>query len=385
METSFDLLSILLIVTLFQGTFILSVLVIRFGLRRSNHLFLFLMVLCLIWFQAEFLSVRFPFGIDFGLFYGTRYGAWLLLGPLYYFYVRSIAGRSTKPLELVLHFSPFLLFWLVLPLLTTRMIEHQQVHYGMLSTFYPFIKGMSVLQYVYSALFALQFVHVFVYLMISYRNTQQYESSLKSLYSKVDTGTIRWLKTLNILLMIVVVFVSIFLAVFFVYRTYNRDVDYLYVVPMAILTYIISYKLAGVEWTSGTAAEEKIQKYERTALKSGEALRIRKQLEDYMPGSKPYLNNELRLSDLADQINVQPHHLSQVINDQLDLTFFDYVNKYRVEEAKRLIIQEPGSTLLEIAFKSGFNNKTSFSNAFKKFTTQTAVDFRKMQKSRQSL
>jgi AraC-like DNA-binding protein len=227
---------------------------------------------------------------------------------------------------------------------------------------------------------------VLVYLIVSYRNTTQYELSLKSQYSKVDTTTILWLKTLNILLMAVVVFVSIFLAIFYVYHTYHRDLDYLYVFPMAILTYIVSYKLAGVQWTSGaTAADEATRKYERTALKPDDALRIRKRLEEHMTRSRPYLNNELRLQDLADQLDIPSHHLSQVINDQLDLTFFDYINRHRVEEAKRLIADEPGSTLLEIAFKAGFNNKTSFSNAFKKFTTHTAVDFKKMIKKGQSL
>jgi len=190
-----------------------------------------------------------------------------------------------------------------------------------------------------------------------------------------------WLKTLSVLFMFVVAFVTIFLALFFINRSYDRNLDYLYVMPMAILTYLISYKLAGVEWTTGPV-EEKSTKYERTALKPETAIGIRKQLEGYMADSKPYLNNELRLHDLAEQLSVPSHHLSQVINDQLGLSFFDYVNKYRVEEAKRLIISEPNGTMLEIAFKAGFNNKTSFSNAFKKFTTQTAVEFKKQQTPR---
>lgn len=379
-----DLLSILLIVTLFQGAFILSVLAIRYSLRSGQHLFLFFMVLSLVWFQAEFLSVRIPYDVGFGLFYGTRYGAWLLLGPLYYLYVKTIGGSKFKPLYL-LHFAPFILFWLILPLFTTEMVGKQQVHYGMLSTFFSFIKNMSFLQYLYATLFAAQFIHVLVYLVISYRETMHYEDSLKSMYSKVDTTDILWLKTLNILLIAVVIFASFFLVLFFVYSNYDRNEDYLYVFPMAILTYIISYKLAGVQWTAGSTGDEKTKKYERTALKSDEALRIRKQLEELMTRSKPYLNNELRLQDLADELEVPSHQLSQVINDQLDLTFFDYINKHRVEEAKRLIAEMPEATLLEIAFKAGFNNKTSFSNAFKKFTTHTAVDFRKILKKGQSL
>jgi AraC-like DNA-binding protein len=373
---NFDLLSILLIVTLFQGAFILSVLAIRHSLRPGQHLFLFLIVLVIVWFQAEFLSVRIPYPVNFNLFYGTSHGAWLVLGPLYFFYVRSITGKPVVIRKLLPHFIPFILFWLILPLSTSAMVGTQQVHYGMLSTFYSFIKGMQWLQYLYAGLFIAQFIHVLVYLFLSFRIILQYESALKVNYSRIDTTTILWLKTLNVLLIAVVVFVTLFIVLFFVYRIYDRQQDYIYVIPMAILTYLISYKLAGVEWTVGPAGE-KSAKYERTALKPDLAIRIRKQLEEVMPVTKPYLNNELRLQDLADQLNVAPYQLSQVINDQLNLTFFDYINRFRVEEAKRLIISEPGSTLLEIAFKAGFNNKTSFSNAFRKFTTQTAVEFKK--------
>jgi hypothetical protein len=143
----FDLLSILLIVTLFQGAFILSVLAIKHSLRPGQHFFLFLMVLVIVWFQAEFLSVRVPYGVSFNLFYGTRYGAWLILGPLYYLYVRSITGEHVDFRRMLPHFAPFVLFWLILPLFTTAMVGRQQVHYGMLSTFFPFIKGMLWLQY----------------------------------------------------------------------------------------------------------------------------------------------------------------------------------------------------------------------------------------------
>src|SRR5882762_11400759 len=113
----FDLLSILLIVTLFQGAFILSVLAFKPLFHSgSQHLFLFLMVLVIVWFQAEFLSVRLPYAVNFPLFYGTSLGAWLILGPLYYFYVRSITGEQANIRKLLPHFVPFVLFWLILPL-----------------------------------------------------------------------------------------------------------------------------------------------------------------------------------------------------------------------------------------------------------------------------
>src|SRR5258706_7122327 len=139
MTLSLDVLSILLVVTLFQGVFILSVLAIQYRLTSSQHLFLFLMVLALIWFQAEFLSVRLPYDININAFYGTRYGAWFLLGPLYYFYVQSIIGQPIRKTVVAgLHFVPFVIFVLVVPLFSPEFLSSRQVHYGMLTSFDPF-------------------------------------------------------------------------------------------------------------------------------------------------------------------------------------------------------------------------------------------------------
>src|SRR5258706_6318076 len=139
MPLSFDLLSILLVVTLFQGVFILSVLAIKYRLTSRQHLFLFLMVLALMWFQVEFLSVRLPYDVKINLFYGTRYGAWFLLGPLYYFYVRSIIGQPIrKSVVAGLHFAPFVIFVLVVPLFSPEFLSSLQVHYAMLTSFDPF-------------------------------------------------------------------------------------------------------------------------------------------------------------------------------------------------------------------------------------------------------
>ena len=58
-------------------------------------------------------------------------------------------------------------------------------------------------------------------------------------------------------------------------------------------------------------------------------------------------------------------------------TFFDFVNQKRVIAAQQLIENKPSASLLEIAFDSGFNNKTSFVNAFKKYAGMTPSAFRK--------
>jgi len=187
---------------------------------------------------------------------------------------------------------------------------------------------------------------------------------------------ISWFKVVSVLLLLVLGFVSLFLTLFFLTHLYDRNLDYLYVFPMSLLVYLVSYKLAGVQWPLTQPFNGKAGKYEKSSLKTDQAKIYSRQLEEYLLKAKPYLINELRLQELAEMLNMPSHHLSQVINEHLQTTFFDFINRHRVEEAKTLMKSDTESSLLEIAFKAGFNNKTSFTNAFKKFTSQTPLDYR---------
>lgn len=82
---------------------------------------------------------------------------------------------------------------------------------------------------------------------------------------------------------------------------------------------------------------------------------------------KPYLNEKLSLKDVADQIGLSNQQLSYLVNRQLGLPFLDFVNRYRVKEVQEHIKNEDHlkTTLLAIAFESGFNSKASFNRIFK--------------------
>jgi AraC-like DNA-binding protein len=86
--------------------------------------------------------------------------------------------------------------------------------------------------------------------------------------------------------------------------------------------------------------------------------------------TKPYLNPNLSLNEVARQLNMNPRHLSQVINEKTGTNFNDYVNSIRIEEAKRLLNSEDLKklTINAIALKSGFNSKSPFYAAFKRHT-----------------
>jgi AraC-like DNA-binding protein len=82
---------------------------------------------------------------------------------------------------------------------------------------------------------------------------------------------------------------------------------------------------------------------------------------------------------LSGQLSVPVKVLSQVINESLGQNFFDFVNTYRVEEAKKLLTdaRNPKITVLEVMYQAGFNSKSSFNTAFKKIALTTPSAYKK--------
>ncbi len=88
---------------------------------------------------------------------------------------------------------------------------------------------------------------------------------------------------------------------------------------------------------------------------------------------KNFLAPKISIAELSHRTGIPVNHLSKIINEQLRLNFFDFINSYRVEEFKRLVSEAKHEyfTLLGLAFEAGFNSKSTFNAMFKKFTEQT--------------
>lgn len=119
-------------------------------------------------------------------------------------------------------------------------------------------------------------------------------------------------------------------------------------------------------------------KYAGSSLKEGERLQYLNNLKDYMNLQKPYLDETVSLTKLANALNIPVHHLSQIINEEFGLNFFDFINHYRVEEVKAKMLDPKFAnfSLLGIAFECGFNSKSSFNRVFKKITGLTPSKFK---------
>lgn len=104
-------------------------------------------------------------------------------------------------------------------------------------------------------------------------------------------------------------------------------------------------------------------------------------LRDYMEKEKPYLDPELTFEQLSNLVSIPPRSLTTILNDCLNQNFYDFINSYRIKESVRMLLEKTPryKTVLEVLYESGFNNKSSFNNAFKKYNGMTPTEFRKVQ------
>ncbi len=119
-------------------------------------------------------------------------------------------------------------------------------------------------------------------------------------------------------------------------------------------------------------------KYQKSSLDINTKEIILNGIVQQMKSEKYYKSSTASLSGLAKTINQSSHHVSQVINEQLNQSFFELLASYRIEEAKRILKTEMGQkiTIEEIAEQVGYNSKSAFNTAFKKITSQTPSEFR---------
>lgn len=119
------------------------------------------------------------------------------------------------------------------------------------------------------------------------------------------------------------------------------------------------------------------EKYRSSSLRSIDEIKLYDQLKQLLETDKLYLNPELSLKTVADLLNTNTKYLSQVVNHQAGINFQQFINLYRVKEAKHKIVKDSFSnlTLYGIALQCGFKNKSTFYKVFKEVTGYTPKDF----------
>src|SRR5205814_9963937 len=136
----------------------------------------------------------------------------------------------------------------------------------------------------------------------------------------------------------------------------------------------------------GEKEELSAKKYEKSTLTPDRSERYLDKLLNFMKQEQPFTDGDLTIQKLAERLAIPAHHLSQTINERLGQTFSDFINSYRIEEAKRRLLDPALKHLsvLGIAEEVGFNSKSSFNSVFKKHTNMTPSEFRNANNGAQS-
>ncbi|XDD49712.1 helix-turn-helix domain-containing protein [Leptospira sp. WS92.C1] len=119
------------------------------------------------------------------------------------------------------------------------------------------------------------------------------------------------------------------------------------------------------------------KRYEKTQLGGINLDAIRLRLAELMEEERLYRDEELRMQDVAERLLITPHQVSRILNETFGKNFNEFINGYRVQEAKKILLEEPDKTVLSIGFEVGFNTKSTFNAQFLKIAGMTPAEWRK--------
>jgi YesN/AraC family two-component response regulator len=175
----------------------------------------------------------------------------------------------------------------------------------------------------------------------------------------------------------VVVAISLILLVIIVKLVNRNDTgDHLFAAYISLTVYLTSFRVIRNSGFFKQPSLSEATKYKSSTLTTEQKENILSRLKQIMENEKPFLNPAFSLPDLADKLKISVHQLSQAINDGLSKSFFELAAEYRVNEAMRLLKDQPNIKIEEIAEQVGYNSKSSFNTVFKKITGKTPSEFR---------
>lgn len=381
---TFDWIQLVAIVGALQGLVLATVLATQSTNRTANRLLATLMATMTIYLAA---GPYYTAGLIrvYPHFFAVNYQTTWVFGPLVYLYARAASDRSWRFRSRDLaHFVPVTITTIAaMPFYTMSGAEKIATWErwsvegldGVLLYLDPFKYASGI---AYSAATALYLV----------RHRREIEHG----YSNIDRVSLRWLLWFTAATAGIWVLVTMLKLV--QVSTAIRDGNV--AIAMALLVYGIGYMglrqpevfryqtadpAQKPEVDSRPLTSEKqtpTPRYQHSGLGDVEAIQLRDALLRLMESEQPWKESELTLADLASRLQSVPYKLSEVLNSLLGLTFYDFVNGYRVREVQRRI--RAGDTrslkMLALAMDAGFASKSAFNEAFKKHTSQTPSAFR---------
>ena len=296
---------------------------------------------------------------------GTTAPVPFFYGPLLYLYVvSSISGQQRLHGKDYLHFLPIVLTYLYLFEFYFFYTEEEKrlVDQGLIDDFSTFINLM-VAGFIISAV---------MYTIYSYRLLDQHKKLLENNFSNTERINLSWLKGFIWavgLLFITVALVLISQDVFNIRYPFTADYIFYTIIVLGILClgyFGIRHQNVFSDNVVLRQGEPQESAYKKSSLKGELAGKKHQALTQLMVEQKPYLQPNLTLTGLANQLDISLHHLSQIINQFEGQNFNDFVNKYRVEEFIERAKKDTHYSYLALALDSGFNSKSTFNAVFRK-------------------
>jgi len=222
-----------------------------------------------------------------------------------------------------------------------------------------------------------------IYLLKAFLVALKQNQYLKTYYSSIEKINFDWLKLVvtAFFIMWVVDIINWITGSLQINNTTSQELltfaSLLINFIFADLLILKNLHLPALEYESGKDGEK--HKYEKSSLTLQTKNEILFKLEKIMAQEKLYLNSSLNLGEVAKKLSVMPRYLSQVINELKGQNFYDFVNSYRIEEAKK-ILSDPVNNdekILSVLYECGFNSKSVFNTVFKKNTGVTPSEFRR--------
>lgn len=378
-DISFNIWAILILLGAVQAIFLAFVLILSPKNRIANRwLGALLLVISLNLLEYSFSMTGLAF--YYPNIIAISYPFLFCMGPFYWFHIQYQLGYSNKFKKSdLLHFIiPLLSFVLLLPF---YLLDESAKREFLDRIFYNGSVSIPVSQFLFMAA---HLVQTFIYVFYSYRSISKLTGEFKEEQSNtlfeqklsyLDTFTKTFLGWLLMFLLL--------LILLFALDSYLIQMDYVSVLITSVLIFVIAYSVLRNPQVFNESAKinenTTNSKYQTSALNDQEIKHITQSLTNYFEEDKPYLQHDLKLSDVAEMLSIPSHHLSQAINQELNLNFYEFVNNYRVDEAKKMLSQRNNNHLkiLAVAFEVGFNSKSTFNRVFKEHTKLTPSEYRK--------
>lgn len=295
-----------------------------------------------------------------------------LIAPLLWFYVNELTGDRVKlSWSMLLHFAPFLL--IIFLSLTFRSINPNRAFISILDQHHKWVNV------IFWLIVAGQFSG---YLLIIRKKWNDYQAFIQQEVSNTENVDITWVRFFMIVFLLINMFFlfSLFAAIHLENGAWLPKTTALI---FSLSIFALGYK--GILQKDIFQYVEKVKPTDvqvplpsNTSVNKPDVELINK-LTAYMEEKKPYLDSELTLSQLAKDLNMSRSQLSQLINDGIGDNFYDFINKYRVEQVKKLMVdpQVKNYNMLGLALEAGFKSKSTFNLIFKRFTGLTPTEYRK--------